>query len=144
MVLHAVIWHPHLSPPPPVRTRRISSLIKALRRDAFNINHIQRAVRTQPLSLLAGERSRLGCGIRAPPLRYLIKNQISARAVPASGPAGLRCSLPAPPFLLHRALKVGTRDFCQRHFFAAMGFLEDRRELATRADSLWILIGNSV
>lgn len=44
-VLHAVIWHSH--PFPPIHTWCISSLIKAVCCDAFNINHIQCAGRTQ-------------------------------------------------------------------------------------------------
>lgn len=144
MVLHAVIWHPHLSPLPPVRTRRISSLIKAPRRDAFNINHIQRAVRTQPSACQPESAHASGAGYAL--LRSIISLKIKSPREPWPPVAPPDCVAPflLPRFCCTEPLKLGLETFVSATFFAAMVFLEDRRELPTRADSLWILIGNSV
>lgn len=129
------------TPFPPIHTWCISSLIKAVCCDAFNINHIQCVGRTQ--SSVHQLESAHASGAGYVPLRSIISlksYRLIVWAVSVSGFAGRAISSP-----FAQSLKLGLETFSTTFPWTALAMiLADRRSLEMRADSLWILIGNNV
>lgn len=131
VLLHAVIWHSHLFLL--IHWWCISSLIKALCCDAFNINHIQSAGRVQSSVYQRGKCSRLGCGIWASSLSYPVKIWSSPRGGLCKWVALYRTRHLFP---IRTQSKVGTWDF-QHHFSRGQRsqcFWMDRRSLEMRVE----------
>lgn len=140
VVLHAVIWHSHISPLL-IHWWCISSLIKAECCDACNINHIQCMGRVS--SSVHQLESALASGVGCVILRSIIpykSDSLFAGAVLVSGRAGRAIYFP-----FAHSLKLGLKTFSTTFPWTELAMiLGGRRSIEMRVDSFWILFRNNV